>query len=118
MSDKKHTPEPFGYFKAEPFGWTDCAETDDGAVPLYEKQDIETLMQQRDELLDVFQLIISEMERRDRNDGNAPGHGHEIPGVWDRDNGELAGKPCAWCAVWKKAKELRGAIASAKGGAA
>lgn len=27
--------EPFGYFKAEPFGWTDCAETDDGAIPLY-----------------------------------------------------------------------------------
>ena len=30
------TPEPFGYFKAEPFGWTDCAETDDGAIALYE----------------------------------------------------------------------------------
>ncbi len=28
--------EPFGYFKAEPFGWTDCAEDDDGAVALYE----------------------------------------------------------------------------------
>ncbi len=28
-------PEPFGYFKAEPFGWTDCAETDDGAIALY-----------------------------------------------------------------------------------
>lgn len=28
--------EPFGYFKAEPFGWTDCAETDDGAVALYQ----------------------------------------------------------------------------------
>lgn len=27
--------EPFGYFKAEPLGWTDCAETDDGAVALY-----------------------------------------------------------------------------------
>lgn len=27
---------PFGYFKAEPFGWTDCAETDEGARPLYE----------------------------------------------------------------------------------
>lgn len=27
--------EPFGYFRAEPFGWTDCAETDDGAVALY-----------------------------------------------------------------------------------
>ncbi|MDD2663991.1 MAG: hypothetical protein PHD19_09545 [Dechloromonas sp.] len=50
MSDKKHTPEPFGYFKAEPFGWTDCAETDDGAVPLYKKQDIETLMKQLDHL--------------------------------------------------------------------
>ena len=29
------TPEPFGYFKAEPFGWTDCAETDDGAIALF-----------------------------------------------------------------------------------
>ena len=28
--------EPFGYFKAEPFGWTDCAETDAGAIALYE----------------------------------------------------------------------------------
>ena len=29
--------EPFGYFKPETFGWTDCAETDEGAMPLYEK---------------------------------------------------------------------------------
>jgi hypothetical protein len=28
--------DPFGYFKAEPFGWTDCAETDEGARALYE----------------------------------------------------------------------------------
>lgn len=28
--------EPFGYFKAEPFGWTDCSETDEGAIALYE----------------------------------------------------------------------------------
>ena len=28
--------EPFGYFKAEPFGWTDCAETDEGAIALYQ----------------------------------------------------------------------------------
>lgn len=28
--------EPFGYFKAEPFGWRDCAETEEGAVALYE----------------------------------------------------------------------------------
>jgi hypothetical protein len=29
--------EPFGYFKATPFGWIDCASTDDGAVALYER---------------------------------------------------------------------------------
>lgn len=34
---EQHTPEPFGYFKAEPFGWTDCAETDEGAQPLWDK---------------------------------------------------------------------------------
>jgi hypothetical protein len=28
--------EPFGYFKAEPFGWTACAETDEGAIALYQ----------------------------------------------------------------------------------
>ena len=28
--------EPFGYFKAKPFGWRDCAETDEGAIALYE----------------------------------------------------------------------------------
>lgn len=27
---------PFGYFRPEPFGWTDCAKTDDGAIALYE----------------------------------------------------------------------------------
>ena len=35
-ANKMVTPEPFGYFKAEPFGWTDCAETDEGATALYE----------------------------------------------------------------------------------
>ena len=33
---KPEQGEPFGYFKAEPFGWTDCAETDEGAIALYE----------------------------------------------------------------------------------
>lgn len=27
--------EPFGYFRPEPFGWTDCAPDDEGAIPLY-----------------------------------------------------------------------------------
>ena len=33
---KSQTQEPFGYFKAEPFGWRDCADTDEGAIALYE----------------------------------------------------------------------------------
>lgn len=47
---QKHPPEPFGYFKAEPFGWTDCAETDEGAQPLYDQRAIDDLIKQRDEL--------------------------------------------------------------------
>jgi hypothetical protein len=27
--------EPFGYFRVEPFGWTNCAPDDEGAIPLY-----------------------------------------------------------------------------------
>lgn len=34
--EKLKAQEPFGYFKADAFCWTDCAETDDGAKPLYE----------------------------------------------------------------------------------
>ena len=32
----KPAVEPIGYFRAEPFGWTDCAPTDEGAKALYE----------------------------------------------------------------------------------
>jgi hypothetical protein len=34
--DEESKTEPFGYFRSEPFGWTDCAKDDDGAVALYE----------------------------------------------------------------------------------
>ena len=37
--------------------------------------------------------------------GNAPGHGHETPGIWDADNGEKAGQPCVWCKDWNSARE-------------
>jgi len=41
--------EPFGYFRAEPFGWTDCSEADEGAVPLYELAAITDLENQLSE---------------------------------------------------------------------
>ena len=36
MTNEAMQPEPFGYFRAEPFGCTDCAPTDEGAKALYE----------------------------------------------------------------------------------
>jgi len=40
--------EPFGYFRAEPFGWTDCSPDDEGSIPLFEapqpQRDSETAM--------------------------------------------------------------------------
>ena len=45
--------EPFGYFKAEPFGWRDCAETDEGAIALYEapQPQADALDEEREKLL-------------------------------------------------------------------
>jgi len=43
MNEQRHTPEPFGYFKAEPFGWSDCTETDEGAQPLYDQAAIDEI---------------------------------------------------------------------------
>lgn len=37
LEDKLEMVEPFGYFRAEPFGWTECAPDDEGAVALYER---------------------------------------------------------------------------------
>lgn len=38
----------------------------------------------------------------------SPGHCHKIDGVWDDDssNGDRAGKPCDWCAAWKRIREF------------
>ena len=45
--------------------------------------------------------------------GNAPGHGHLIPGVWDKDasNGAMGGTKCGWCEQWK---DMRATLAALK----
>ena len=53
MSEQNHTPEPFGYFKAQPFGWTDCAETDEYAIPLYDIESIKSISKSRDSFKDA-----------------------------------------------------------------
>ena len=32
--------------------------------------------------------------------GNAPGHAHTRPGIWDDDNGAKSGTECEWCKTW------------------
>lgn len=65
-----------------------------------------------DELRDAVKAMFVEIVGEDgphsyRDDGNAPGHGHTIPGVWDDDNRkEIAGKPCKWCAAWSRMRGL------------
>lgn len=64
------------------------------------------------DLLAALQHIFSEI---DDGDG-APGHSHDVPGIWDSDNATgVAGTACEWCAQWEAA---RAAIAKATGGAA
>lgn len=41
---------------------------------------------------------------------NAPGHAHTEVGIWDDDNGDPAGHPCAWCLAWNGARKALAAI--------
>ncbi|MFM7012156.1 MAG: hypothetical protein ACKO0Z_22980 [Betaproteobacteria bacterium] len=54
---KLTNPEPFGFFRAHPFGWEDCGEADEGATPLYDQDAIDALVDQRDELLAALNQI-------------------------------------------------------------
>lgn len=66
----------------------------------------------------ILEAVMREMPRSVRHyrldDGNAPGHGHQVAGTWDSDNGDLAGKPCAWCLAWNTAKAMLAAAHEAK----
>lgn len=55
---RQHPPEPFGFFKAEPFGWTDCEEMDEGARPLFDQDTIDGLTKQRHELLAALLWVL------------------------------------------------------------
>jgi hypothetical protein len=61
------------------------------------------LERERDEVRGALRRCVDHLVERDwgrRFDGNAPGHGHSVPGVWDSDNGAKAGTRCEWCAAW------------------
>lgn len=48
--------------------------------------------------------VLIHLDERYRGDRDAPGHCHQIPGVWDRGSGEHAGMLCGWCALWHEAR--------------
>ena len=68
-------------------------------------REIEALRAENSEYRELLRELLVQLCENPgiREDGNAPGHAHEVPGVWDDDNDELSGKPCAWCAVWARA---------------
>ena len=51
---------------------------------------------------DLLKEIFRHYEAARLPDGNAPGHHHVVPGIWDDDNGKLSGQPCEWCATWTR----------------
>ena len=63
--------------------------------------------QELNRLKGLICAMVDHLERRQGyRSGNAPGHSHEVPGVWDMDNGELAGIKCSWCELWREALEI------------
>jgi|GEM_PF-4140376 len=52
------------------------------------------------ELVELLRGLVEIVGRKNRGRSGSPNHGHSIPGIWDSDNGDLAGKPCAECALY------------------
>lgn len=80
-------------------------------------EELERAQEQRDAALrdrdyarGLIHAVVREVpylsHRPGNGNGNAPGHSHSRPGIWDSDNGELAGKACSWCAIWRAAEKI------------
>lgn len=50
--------EPFGYFRPDIDGWTDCHDDDEGAQPLWDNAAMCAIEKQRDELLAALEKAI------------------------------------------------------------
>ncbi|MCV0420095.1 MAG: hypothetical protein K5804_17780 [Microbacterium sp.] len=66
-------------------------------------QHVRELTADANKFREIVCAVVREIPHRDTSRGNAPGHGHSIAGVWDEDNGALAGTECAWCKTWHSA---------------
>lgn len=56
--------EPFGYFRALPFGWDSCGENDEGAMPLYEQKTVDELLKEIEGLNKEIENLEGELDQR------------------------------------------------------
>lgn len=64
------------------------------------------LRAENEALRSVMACVVSEIPNHNSRNGNASGHCHAIPGVWDQGNGAKSGTECAWCKVWNAATAM------------
>ena len=88
-------------------------QVNEQAVRAAGHETIEDLAEERDQLKaenealrSVMACVVNEIPNHTSRNGNAPGHCHAIPGVWDQGNGAKSGTECAWCKVWNAATAM------------
>lgn len=56
--------------------------------------------------VDLREALRSIFAKLDKGIGQgAPGHAHDVSGIWDADNAPgVAGTQCEWCAQWEAAR--------------
>lgn len=75
------------------------------AAPVVPDATCKPSLQVPQEWRDVLIGLIAIAEKKGKRQGS-PNHCHAIPGIWDSDNGVLAGKPCAECAMYDRARAM------------
>jgi hypothetical protein len=56
--------------------------------------------------MELLAGLVELWNRKSGGRAGSPNHGHNVPGIWDSDNGVLAGKPCAECALYDQARAI------------
>jgi len=93
-------PEPYDIL-AEIHG--DELAAEEVEVPVFTADQLRTaVLEDRKRMYGRFRRVFAH-EEMNHESGNAPNHSHAVPGIWDSDNGHLAGKKCEWCALWNEA---------------
>lgn len=69
-------------------------------------RELDQLKAENEALRNLVLSALEEGKGRPGAGGNAPGHCHAVPGVWDLGNGERSGTTCGWCRIWNAAQAM------------